>query len=94
MSEYKTLWYVSIISNCVALGLSAMVGYLYSGYKYNKQDKDDKSYHMKWYDYFAAFWFAVITAFVVYGVVLGLFGYVPMGKILPGLHERINDRLS
>lgn len=88
MTEYETLWWVSIIANCLAIGSSTAVAYSYSGFKHKKKDPNDTSYHLKWYDYIIGFFLTLLTSFVVYSCVFGLFGYVPMGKIAPSLHER------
>lgn len=88
MSEYDTLWWASILANCLSIAASAAVAYSYSGWKKKRQDPQDSSYHLKWYDYIIGFLLTFCTSFIVYSCVFGFFGYVPMGKIAPSLHER------
>ena len=72
MSINFTDWKISLISNSIAVSLTAIVSYVFAQ-KHNE--------NFKWYDTIIVFLISFLIVFIAYGIVYYIFKYLPMSKI-------------
>lgn len=85
---------ISLISNGIAIGLSASLTLGYAHWKStHRTADDDHDYHnLTWYDYLIGGVIAIFSAAFVYFVTYYLFGYLPMSHVSEGLFDRWPQR--
>ena len=76
----KKIISLSLITNSLAIGLSFIIGFLYTSYKQQVYMEKYNHTKLKWHDYLIAFLLSFATALTAFSIVFVVSGYLPMSR--------------